>query len=543
MSLFEDFVNLELPRRPVMLTSERCGGYTGDPNDISAPDLVKNAPKGTFYLRQSDLTLWKKDSASPATWTAVGGGGGVAIYATEALLLADTPADGTIGYAQDVDRYYARANNLWTPFAPVLMANVILAVSTTGNDSDPARPTILIGGDWSANPFATIQAAVNAIPKIGYGVYTATINVEAGTYAGVFIDGYATRITINGAQQLATLATGPNAGTATSGSSTTLVLTGAGWTVNNLRGKFLAVTSGAGAGQNIPINSNTVDTITVGRASPAFAAGSVFEIRSTSVIINTTPVGATARFYVSYCTEPISVYDIEALVGTSGFMCTHTSNFLAQRCVAHNGSASAAGFRSTTSLTAQFISCMTTHVSGSYLYGFIASNTQNVTLTSNLAIGSASGSAFVLQYVSLASMTNGNYATAVSTGIFAQGCSNVSITYSILELCSVGLSLNSSKVEIGTTCEIKNSVSTTMMLVTANLLISSALGGTGNSGFGVTVAGSGNYGSHVKIGTATPTITGASGDLTVDGINAITWTAFTAGSYASNETTGARITR
>lgn len=75
MSAFEDFVSLELPRRPVMLTAELCG-YAGDPNDVGAPSIVQNSPKGTFYLRGSDNTLWKKNLATPGSWEQVASGGG-----------------------------------------------------------------------------------------------------------------------------------------------------------------------------------------------------------------------------------------------------------------------------------------------------------------------------------------------------------------------------------------------------------------------------------------------------------------------------------
>ena len=74
MSQFEDFVNLELPRRPALLTYE-ITSYQGDPNDPGAPAIIKGAPKGTFYLRNTDAVLWRKQTAAATSWLDVAGGG------------------------------------------------------------------------------------------------------------------------------------------------------------------------------------------------------------------------------------------------------------------------------------------------------------------------------------------------------------------------------------------------------------------------------------------------------------------------------------
>lgn len=72
--------------------------------------------------------------------------------------------------------------------------------------------------------------------------------------------------------------------TATGGSTTTLVRTGAGWTVNQWAGLFVFIVSGTGAGQMARIVSNTTDTLTVqdnilgGALGVALASGSVYQI-------------------------------------------------------------------------------------------------------------------------------------------------------------------------------------------------------------------------------------------------------------------------
>ena len=63
MSLFEDFLNLELPRRPVHLTVT-ITGFDGDPNDIGAPAIISGAPDGTWYLRETPTQLWFRKKAS-----------------------------------------------------------------------------------------------------------------------------------------------------------------------------------------------------------------------------------------------------------------------------------------------------------------------------------------------------------------------------------------------------------------------------------------------------------------------------------------------
>lgn len=66
--------------------------------------------------------------------------------------------------------------------AYTLTGDVTVYVSTSGNDAS--------GDGSSAAPFATISAAVNALPKC-LGGYTATIDIGAGTYnERVFVTGF-----------------------------------------------------------------------------------------------------------------------------------------------------------------------------------------------------------------------------------------------------------------------------------------------------------------------------------------------------------------
>jgi hypothetical protein len=50
--------------------------YDGDPNALTAPTIVQDAPKGTFYLRDSTGILYQKGYNTPGTYRAVGSGPG-----------------------------------------------------------------------------------------------------------------------------------------------------------------------------------------------------------------------------------------------------------------------------------------------------------------------------------------------------------------------------------------------------------------------------------------------------------------------------------
>jgi hypothetical protein len=179
----------------------------------------------------------------------------------------------------------------------VTTASMNLYVGTTGSDSNLCTS--------ATYPCATIQGAVNKVPKrIRHPV---VITVGAGTFtAGARISGFAfedpanistgSSLLITGTFATATPTTGLATGTvasATAGSTSTwgtVTVTGAGWTTNDLRGKFLVITSGTGAGTVRVISSNTATVITVaglfGTLNPAPAAGSTFAIQQAATVIS-----------------------------------------------------------------------------------------------------------------------------------------------------------------------------------------------------------------------------------------------------------------
>ncbi len=146
-------------------------------------------------------------------------------------------------------------------------ANITLAVATTGSDSSTVRPDLIAGGDFSAYPFLTIQAAIDSLPK--NLKHKVTIDVGVGNFAGAVLEGFTGSevydpttkiplrgsIIIRGTTSLATLTTGPNTGfSAAGGSNNTITsitqnvmpLASADipWTVNDLKNKWVRLIAG-----------------------------------------------------------------------------------------------------------------------------------------------------------------------------------------------------------------------------------------------------------------------------------------------------------
>lgn len=67
-------------------------------------------------------------------------------------------------------------------------------------------------------------------------------------------------------------------GTASSGSTTTLVKTSAGWTTDQYKNNYVLILDGTGEGQFVKITSNTTDTLTFATITTAPDATSVFQI-------------------------------------------------------------------------------------------------------------------------------------------------------------------------------------------------------------------------------------------------------------------------
>lgn len=170
-----------------------------------------------------------------------------------------------------------------------------LWVDANGSDSNPGSQAL---------PFLTIQAAIDSIPKMI--LHPVTINVGAGSFAGFYlnnfqVDGAAARAPLTGAflavkgtfvaatGVAGTLSGTVTSGTAGSGSTTTfgtMTVTGAGWTISQLQGKFVKATSLAGVVQYRVIQDNTATVVTICGSWTAPTSTSTFEIIEPGSIIN-----------------------------------------------------------------------------------------------------------------------------------------------------------------------------------------------------------------------------------------------------------------
>lgn len=188
-----------------------------------------------------------------------------------------------------------RGNYLRIPDYKTTSAQSWFVDASTGNDSFDCRS--------ASTPCLTIQGALNKIPKLlQYGV---TVTVAAGTYGGFAIAGFTcdpgVQITTGGisvdgfaALTNSTLATGSATGTAAGGGQSagsgttygTLCDSGATWTVNDLKGRF--ITTASPTNTAVVISSNTATCVTVvGTWSLPVAGSTTYTIQDPGVIINT----------------------------------------------------------------------------------------------------------------------------------------------------------------------------------------------------------------------------------------------------------------
>jgi hypothetical protein len=77
------------PSRTVVWTYELLG-FDNDPNNVAAPDILKDALQGTFFLQQTGFVLWQKQTTASEAWSVVGGSGGSGEINTASNLGAGT---------------------------------------------------------------------------------------------------------------------------------------------------------------------------------------------------------------------------------------------------------------------------------------------------------------------------------------------------------------------------------------------------------------------------------------------------------------------
>lgn len=193
-----------------------------------------------------------------------------------------------------------------------------------------------------AAPCQTIAYAQQKIPKhLAYGV---TMNLAAGTYNEVLVFDYidggagaAASITLQGSAWTAFApATGPASGQFTSAAGRVATLTGAGWTVNNLRGTHVKITSGTKSGNYYPIAANTADGVTLPlvAADMTAIATATFELVRPAAIISHAAVAGVAALITNSGTAALVLNTVD-IVGThfaESVLLGTVSSLTAQNC-------------------------------------------------------------------------------------------------------------------------------------------------------------------------------------------------------------------
>lgn len=166
---------------------------------------------------------------------------------------------------------------------------------------DPLGSDTNSGTVSGTGAFLTIQAAVNAIPKLVR--HPVVVNIATGSYSGFGVYGFSfdpasvtngAYINFVGGYITATgLASGTATGTATAGAAGSGATYGTltdgtqAWTINDLKGKAIVITGGTGSGQTRIIASNTATQITIVGTWTAPTGTSTYTISSWGPVVNT----------------------------------------------------------------------------------------------------------------------------------------------------------------------------------------------------------------------------------------------------------------
>lgn len=232
------------------------------------------------------------------------------------------------------------------------LATASLFVDPIGNDSNACTA----GG---ASACATLSGAFSKLPN--YRVANnVTIAVAAGTYddsAQLLDEDVNANITINGpALQNATVATGTATGSLSAANDNTPALMTDGtqtWTVNNLMGMFLVMTSGAASGEVRVIATNTSTAMTLASPfnSPPSAADT-YAIQVPAAIISpssgdtalvlrlTGNSGASAFVFRTIIFSQIDfLQPVDDSIGCEVALSNQTVRFNKSRCLANGGTA------------------------------------------------------------------------------------------------------------------------------------------------------------------------------------------------------------
>jgi hypothetical protein len=441
------------------------------------------------------------------------------------------------------------AISTWELQSQTSQGAITLAVSTMGSDApSSARPIKLTKGNYSAYPFLTIQAAINALPKTIR--HTTNINIGTGTFAGFSFEGFNLYSTasINGTLDTWTPTTGPSSGTATSGADGQLTLTGAGWTVDDLVGKFLTITAGTAAGTIIPILKNTTDTIYTAPYATVYDNTSQFVIQDSVTVVNTAAISSlatgcgiivAASLATSLAYPAIQKIHVASSpsITSQGIRCLCYCRVT--YCQVESGTIMGIACTSGDQSSCRIYFCYATGCSNT---AFNVGGVGSGSIAGSVAKSSASGvsiygcgSQFVLW---------GYAARNCNYGISLTACPELYTAYGIsIFNCNRAIWSSRSSITIGTYFLFDNIAVSPFVLDRTTIVHNSGLiSGSGNTGWGLNLNGVAN--SFQCFTATTPTITGTLGAVTVDGVNDETWACLAiVGNAVVDAATGARIVR
>lgn len=444
--------------------------------------------------------------------------------------------------------------------AGVTTADIQLYVSTVGDDSGACTAT-------GSGACLTVQGALRKLPKDLR--HRAAITLEAGNFAGFVVAGfngdptfqYASYagLTITGAMKTATVTPGTATGTATAGTAGTgatygtLTDSGQAWTVNALRGNYLATLSGTGTGQTRPICSNTATAVTVCGTWTTPGSGTTYAIQTPATIITTptpavftsptTTVSAGMQFYGNATGLPVIVSTLAFEIGATNTVVVTGSQVVSFSLLSSTGTG-VFNFANSSRATVTTISMPTTNVN--------LANFADVILTSSLIRNfSASGNARGGLVSVMAVQTGG--------AGFAAFSANSSATYSVSNVVCDCVSGGASCVSVGggsagaSSISGGASISIASTLNVVNCVNAVDVGGAASFVFGASSQFTGSVtgyavnavqGGAIAMPVTAPTITAATGAVSID--NGAVTGAFPTSAYAcvvSATGTGSRVCR
>lgn len=389
----------------------------------------------------------------------------------------------------------------------------------------------------------TLAAAVAVLPEEaedhvvlhlkGSFVLTDTVLV------GIRIAGNGKRLLIDGGDEIIVV-DGPY--TATSSSTTSLTDSARSWTPNTLRGYTVEILDGAAAGYQYTIQSNTVDTIVVGKTWPAPGTPQYRVVKPATVLSSTgfkyIQVTGKVDYRVTFQRMRMDGTMYIGLSVAANSQYCELGNIIFEPTASGNIFASGpTGLILHYSLVDPSNPSVNMHTSGQRMgVSYLGSNAYSVSIGSSISFSCYGLSVFTkpitIQDVAVSRISNGVWLSGIEVlqSILELGYSATYGTSGVLENVSAsGILAKDSRVTVSTGFFIQNCASHGIQLDNSTLECQSAvLSGSGNAGAGVYLK---NRSSVIFKEGYTPTLTGTAGDIAVtsETVADATWAQVAAG--------------